>query len=289
MAMQTDRLDDLGLKPLGFKRLVIGLQPGASSASMRFAVELAELMRLDLLGLLLEDGNLANLATIPFAREIRSLGGGWRPIDADQMARDFELAAGSMRRAFAEAAKGLATRQQFDITRGAMADLVNSISRADDIVMIMEPTTPGERATHQFERLIQVALQSAAAVMFVPRRVIRTTGPVVAIMASPDDPSLPAAASIAAEAKEDLILLDIRHAAPDSPSVDKLTGKLIPKPKHIVASKVRLSQPASLQQALQPFHERLVVAARTVFHDGDAAAIAAARGVPVLVIEPQRQ
>lgn len=289
MAMQTDSFDDLGFKRLGFKRLVLGLQPGASSHSMRFAVELAELMRLDLLGLLLEDGNLENLATIPFAREFRSLGGGWRPIDADQLARDFELAALSMKRAFTEAAKGLATRQQFDIARGAMADLVNSISRPDDIVMIMEPTSPGERVTQQFERLIQVALQSAAAVMFVPRRVIRTTGPVVAIMASPDDPSLQAAALIAGEAKEDLIVLDIRDAAPDSASFGKLTENLTLKPKHIVASKVRLSQPASLQQALQPFHERLVVASRNIFQDGDAAAIAAARCVPLLIIEPERQ
>ena len=41
-----------------FKRLVLGLQPGAHDRTMRLAVELADLLHLDLLGLFFEDTSL---------------------------------------------------------------------------------------------------------------------------------------------------------------------------------------------------------------------------------------
>jgi hypothetical protein len=75
-----------------FKRLVVGLEPSAPDRAMRLAVELAELLDLDLLGLFLEDPGLRDLAAIPFVREFRSLGGGWRPIEIDQLTHDLEVA-----------------------------------------------------------------------------------------------------------------------------------------------------------------------------------------------------
>ena len=71
-----------------FKRLVLGLQPSASERSVRLAVTLAEMLDLELLGLFLEDESLRDLAAIPFARELRLLGGGWHPLDLEGLSRE---------------------------------------------------------------------------------------------------------------------------------------------------------------------------------------------------------
>lgn len=246
-------------QPHSFKRLVLGLQPSAPDRTMQLAVELADLLHLDLLGLFLEDTNLRDLANIPFAREFRPLGGGWHAIDLDQLSHEFELAARNIERMFTEAAKRLPTRSQFEVVRGPMAKTFASVSRTDDIVMIVEPMSPAERATQQFAWLVQAAFQSAATVMLVPPQIARTKGPIVAIAATPDDPSIHAAAAIAIAAKEELVVIEARGVA--------------------------LPDPAICAQAFRQTQERLVVMTRGAFEDKAASAIAAARRVPVLVIE----
>ncbi len=227
---------------------------------MQLAVELADLLHLDLLGLFLEDTSLRDLAGIPFAREFRSLGGGWHAIDLDRLSHDFELAAHSIERMFTQAAKRLPIRSQFEVVRGPLAKTFASVSPTDDIVMIIEPVSAAERATQQFAWLVQAAFQSAAAVMLVPPQIARKKGPIVAIAATPDDPSIYTAAAIAVAAKEELVVIEARGIA--------------------------LREPAICAQALRQSQERLIVMTRGAFEDGAASTIAAARRVPVLVIEP---
>jgi hypothetical protein len=118
-----------------FKRLVLGLQPSAPDRMMQFAVELADLLHLELLGLFLEDTNLRAFASIPFARELRLLGGGWHPIDLDRLSHELDLVARSTERTFTQAAKRLSTPFQFEVIRGQTAEAIESISRTDDIIM----------------------------------------------------------------------------------------------------------------------------------------------------------
>lgn len=193
---------------------------------MRLAVDLADLLQLDLLGLFLEDTSLHDLAGMPFAREIRPLGGGWHPIDLDRLSRDVELSARSIERMFTDAAKRLATRHQFEVTRGPMTETIASISRTDDIVMIVEPLSAAERVAQQFTWLLQGAFRSAAAVMLVPPRIARTKGPVAAIAATTDDPGFRAAAAIAIAAKEDLIIVDICEVPIDEARIRALAAEL---------------------------------------------------------------
>jgi len=247
-------------RPHSFKRLVLGLQPSAPDRTMQLAVELADFLHLDLLGLFLEDTSLRDLAGIPFAREFRSLGGGWHTIDLDRLSHDVELAARNIERMFTQAAKRLPTRSQFEIVRGPLAKTFASVSPTDDIVMIVEPVGAAERASQQFAWLVQAAFESAAAVMLVPPQIARTKGPIVAIAATPDDPSIHTAAAIAVAAKEELVVIDARGVA--------------------------LPDPAICAQAFRQSQERLIVMTRGAFEGGTASAIAAARRVPVLVIEP---
>jgi hypothetical protein len=273
-------------EPHSFRRLVLGLQPGAHDRTMQLAVELAGLLHLDLLGLFLEDTSLRDLASIPFSREFRPFGGGWHTIDLDRLSHDFELAARGVERKFRGAAKRLLTGYQFEVARGPMAKTFASVSRSDDIVMIVEPRSPAERATRQFSWLLEAAFRSAAAVMLVPPHIARTKGPVVAIATSPDDPSIHAAAAIALAAKEELVIIEADGHDADDTRVRKLAADTGLTIKRVAAARLGLAaDPRACALAFRQIQERLIVMARGAFADGAASAIAAARRVPVLVVE----
>jgi hypothetical protein len=273
-------------EPHSFKRLVLGLQPGAHDRTMQVAVELADLLHLDLLGLFLEDTSLRHLASIPFSREFRPLGGGWHAIDVDRLSRDFELAARGLERKFMDSAKRLLTGYQFEVARGPMANTFASVSRSDDIIMIVEPQSPAERATQQFAWFLEAAFNSAAAVMLVPLHIARTKGPVVAIATSPDDPSIHAAVTIALAAKEELVIIEADGRDADDTRVRKLAADTGLTIKCVAAARLRLVDPTACALAFRQIQERLIVMTRDAFADGAASAIAAARRVPVLVVEP---
>ena len=134
-------------------------------------------------------------------------GTGAERIELERLTDELDLAVRSAERLFMDAAKDLTTRYQFVVIREAAAQAITSISRSGDIIVIAEPATPIGHATQQFSWLLNAAFQSAAAVMLVPARLARVTGPVVAIAIKPDDPSIRAAAAIAIAAKEDLVIV----------------------------------------------------------------------------------
>lgn len=123
--------------------------------------------------------------------------------------------------------------------------------------------------------------------MLVPPQIIRTKGPVVAIAAMPDDPSVHAAAAIAIAAKEELAIIEADGLEADDPRISTLAADTGLTIKRVAATKIALPDPATCAQAFRQIQERLVVMTRGVFDDGVASAIAAARRVPVLVIEPK--
>ena len=274
-------------QPHSFKRLVLGLQPSAPDRTVQLAVELANLLHLDLLGLFLEDTSLRDFAKIPFAREFRPLGGGWHTIDLDRLSHDFELAARSIERMFTEAAKRLSTRHQFELARGPLTETIASISRTDDIIMIAEPQSPAERATQQFTWLVQAAFRSAGAVMLVPPHIVRTKGPIIAITASPEDPSMQVAAGIAAAAKEELVVIRADgQSAEEDLQIRSLAADAGLAIERIAAAKIELSDPNTCTQAFGHMQERLIVMTRGAFQENMASTLATARRVPVLVVEP---
>jgi hypothetical protein len=275
----------MALEPHRFKRVVLGLQQSAPDRAMRCAVDLADLLHLELLGLFLDDTSLRDLASMPFAREFRPLGGGWHPIDVDRLSHDLEIAARNTERMFAEAVKRLPTKCQFEVIRGSTAESITSISRTGDIVMVVEPPSPAERITQQFLWLIEAAFRSAGAVMLVPTRIARTTGPVVAIAAAPADPSIRAAAAIAMAAKEGVVVVEAYEGAADDSHIRKLAADTGLTIKHVVAGRSPLSDAAGFAPAFRQIQERLVVMTRGVLDDQVASMIASARRVPVLVIE----
>ncbi len=124
----------------------------------------------------LEDTSLHDLASIPFARELRPLGGGWHPIDIDRLSRCLDLAAQTAEKTFAEAANRLSRQWRFEVAKGPMTTTIGAISQISDILVISEPISAAERATQQFSWLAQAAFRSAAAVLVVPSRIARVRG-----------------------------------------------------------------------------------------------------------------
>jgi hypothetical protein len=234
----------------------------------------------------LEDTNLRTLAKLPFAREFRPLGGGWHPIETDQLSRELEAAARSAEEILAEAAKRL--RWRFEVARGPMAATIAAISQSSDIVVIGEPSGAAERVTQQFSWLIEAAFKSAAAVMVVPPRIARVQGPIAAIAAAPNDPGIVVAANIALAANEELVVVDVCESPIDNARIQALAATGGVTVKHMVAGKAAGANAAALAQALQPLRERLVVMTRSASEGESASIIAAAQGVPVLVVEPAK-
>jgi hypothetical protein len=274
----------MAAQPPIFKRLVLRLELGLPDHTMQLAVELAQLLHIELLGLFLEDPSLRHLAAIPFVRELRPLEGGWRPIDLDRLTHDIEVAVRTAERLFAAAAKDLTTRHQFEVMREAAAQAIASISRSGDIVIITQPSTPAGRAIQQFSWPLKAAFQSAAAVLVVPARIARLAGPVVAVAVAPDDPSIRAAADIAIAAREDLVIVHAHERKGDDPGVRKLAADTGITIKHVSAGKASLSDPDACVEAFRHVEERLVVIARGTFAPELAVSIASWRRVPVLVI-----
>lgn len=270
-----------------FRRLILGLQSGTSDRSMRLAVELAGLLNLDLLGLFFEDRALRELAGIPFAREFRPFGGGWQPLEVDRLAHELEIAAGSVERLFMDAVKGLVRHSQFEVMRGPVGEALMAASGAGDIVVIMEPASPAERVSAQFSALVEAAFRSTAAVMLIPSRIARHSGPIVAIATIPNDPCIAVAAAIADATKERLVILDAGGQNPESPQPSQLAARTGLPLQHIAARELSPNPKACLE-ALRPLQERLLIMTSVPFDGNIASAIATARQVPVLVIEPER-
>ncbi len=275
----------MAMRPPQFKRLVLGMQPSTADRTLQLAVELADLLQLELLGLLLEEMDPQHLAGIPFARELRLPGGIWQPVDVDRLTHELEVASRSAKRRLAQAAERLSLPHEFEAVRGAAAETIAAIARAGDIVVVGEPASPADRATRQFSSLVEAAFHSSPATMFVPASLARTSGPIVAISTSEDDASIAAAAAIAMAAKEQLIIVAAGEDGEEG-ALDKLATETGLSVKRIAAGKTAKSASSALLHALHKLDERLIVVSREADGNERAMTIAAARRTAVLVVEP---
>jgi len=162
-----------------------------------------------------------------------------------------------------------------------------SVSRAGDIVVLFEPAHPAERASQQFAWLVEGAFRSAAAVMIVPPRILRTAGPVAVIAERLDDPSLDAAVSVARAAQETLVWIDLGTMKVAETDLQARSAALGCPIARISLGPKGERTAAALVDALYRTNERLVVVTRGVVDERVNLALASMRGVPVLVIEPR--
>ena len=78
--------------------------------------------------------------------------GGWHMIDLERLSGEVERNARNAERMIAAAMKGLMTQYRFETMRGPLARILKSVSRAGDIVVLLEPISAAERASQHRHR-----------------------------------------------------------------------------------------------------------------------------------------
>jgi hypothetical protein len=268
-----------------FKRMVLGLPQNARDyAAVAAAANLAELLGIGLAGTFVEDATLFDIAGLPCVRELRPLEGGWRPISLTQLAREIEHTAATARRLFDKATRLCTVETSFSLVRGAAADVLAAQTTAEDILVIVEPKSPGERVTRQFTELLAAAFRAAAAVMIVPSHIARASGPIVAIAANRDDPSISAPLDIAAAADELLIIVPLSGFSSSKLLAERAAATGV-RLKIAPARPRKFDQPA-LAGNIVSLKPRLITVSRGTLDDAGDASLASSCAVPVLVIEP---
>lgn len=269
---------------LPFKRMVVGLPQGsANQAAVDAAADLAEFLDIELLATFIADATLPALAGLFGARELRTLEQRWQPIDREQIARDIDHAIGVARRHFDESVRSRDIKTSFDVLTGVEA--IASLIRADDIVAVIDPAHPGERIARQFTGLLEAAFETAGAVLVLPRRIVRTTGPIVAVASDSEDPGIRAALEIAAAFKEHLVVVTAAGA--------RLPIKILAEAEQLgvlvehIAGSGLLADPSSLAASARS-RERLRVLTRSALTDNTARLFSSLQGIPLLLIEPGR-
>jgi len=269
---------------LGFKRMVVGLpQTMADREAMDATANLAECLQVELLAAFIADPALYGFAELPAARELRSLGQGWQRIDAAQIKHDLEQITAIARRRFVETVGSRNIKTGFDVVTSAQ--MLASLIRADDIVAVLEPAHPGERITRQFTSLLETAFATAAAILAVPRQILRPTGPILAVPAGADDQSTRIALEIAAALKEQL-LVATPPGALLPPELAAEAGRLGVPVEQIYTGP--LQQALAVQPPLARSNERLRIVAHDRLRDDAPQLFANLRGIPTLVVGVER-
>jgi len=240
------------------------------------AAELAEFLHVEVLATFVADPRLYALAQHSSVREWRIFDRGWHSLDWAQITSEIDRAAAAARRRFAEAVSSCTMKTNFDIVAGA--DVMASLFRNDDIVVIIEPSHPVEQITGQFDNVLGAALQSAGAVLVMPRRIARFSGPVLVIATGAEDASISAALQISAALKEQLIVA--------MPSGILVATTVLASAKELgvyveQVTKEWLSGPLGLG-------ERLRVITRTGTLGDASRMFSCLQGVPLLIIASER-
>jgi hypothetical protein len=270
------------MSTINFKRMVLGLPHSAADyEGIDAAAALAETLGLDLLAALIEDAGLLGLAGQPYARELRPLGAGWQPVDAVRLGQELQRAADAARQRFFERLRGRNVGKQFQVSRGTATQVIASLVRPTDIVVLFEAKHPAERIIQQSADLAEAAFANASAIMVVPCHIVRGHGPIVALAATPDDPSVRAGLAVASATKEHLIVL---NASGQGLALGKAASAhgihVEERPVHEPLVDLR-----TVAAMLASVKERLLVTPLALFARKDLEKLASLCGVPILVTE----
>ncbi|MCS7222474.1 MAG: universal stress protein [Anaerolineae bacterium] len=119
------------------RRILVALDASPHSlAALEAAVELAAMLRAELLGLFVEDINLLRLGELSLAREVYAHSATASPIDSQHVERQLRTQAERARQALAERAERAQVRWAFRVTRGAVASEVLAAAAEADLITL---------------------------------------------------------------------------------------------------------------------------------------------------------
>ena len=271
-----------------FRRAVFGFNLETSNPlALDVAARLAELLRLDLVGLFIVDERLQRAAEYPAAREFVSGLEGWRPLNPDQLRQELDVAALWAEHALSSRASARKLTSGFRILAGDLSQTLVSFSTASDILVVPAPSAGTANLTRSSSFLSEAAIRSVAAVLLLPPVPAPLRGAVVAIANSPEDRSIQVASAIAAAANEKLIIIETYAAGAVTRPPETGTGPA--GIAHIHGGRELLRDPWPSVSPHRPTRGRPYRPHAPEGSPGQnefSSALARHRNVPVLVLEP---
>ena len=280
-----------GATPADVRRLILDLGQGAADPlALQMAAELAGWLGVDLHGLFIEDEALLALADLPFARELRLPTHEWSPLDAAGITAELRHAAEDARRMLTGILATNRVAGGFEVRRGDPAACLAEITRAGDLVLLALSGSVAARPPQDSARTrAAMARGAASALLVLPARPRRRRGPVVVVPEGAVDPALEIAARIAAATHEPLTVL-LRDPGEKTAAAarDRAAAFGVPGQRVAVAGVAPAGTGVIQGVPAAPAGqgESLIVLGRAATGDGvEAAHLAAAHGVPVLLVE----
>lgn len=119
------------------KRVLVAMDAtGPSKAALKSAAEIAARLRVELLGLFVEDINLLQLASLPFAREFVYGSSTGRKMDSTDMERSLRIQAERLRKNLEITAESAQVPYSFIVTRGKVASALLSVAAEHDLLVL---------------------------------------------------------------------------------------------------------------------------------------------------------
>lgn len=169
--------------PLLYSRVVASFAPGVPPAAVDAVIELAHSLGAELLAVLLEDAGTLALAELPSPRAFDARGAAWRDLERTQLLQELERATAMLRRRL-DTAHASGVKAEFTVIRGAGAAFA-PLAQAGDLLVVSEPADPMARWVQPFAGLLEAALATPAALLYLPQRVRTRKGAVAALGVAP--------------------------------------------------------------------------------------------------------
>jgi hypothetical protein len=166
--------------PVLYARLVASFPAGVSPAAVDAVIELARALGAELQAVLLEDLATLALAGLPSPRAYDPRAALWRELPLDDVRRELELAASALQRQL-DLARSAGLQAQLAVARGDPGSVLAQLAQASDLLVLTEPADPMARWVQPFSGLLQAALAAPAAMLYLPHRGARSSGPIAAL------------------------------------------------------------------------------------------------------------
>lgn len=163
--------------PVLYTRLIAGFDAGVSPAAVDAVIDLARALGAELQALLLEDMTTLALAELPSPRTFDPRISLWRDVRPSEVQRELDLAAAVLRRRL-EAAQRAGLHAKLTVARGGPGSVLGQYTLQSDLLVVTEPADPMARWVQPFSGLLEASLASPAAVLYLPHRRARASGPI---------------------------------------------------------------------------------------------------------------
>ncbi len=191
-----------------FRRLILGLAIGhVDEGLLEASAELASLLGGSIHGVFIDDQNLRHLSFLSRLREFDLLRRKWRPLEETRVVEEVQLLARAAKRRLDKISSQWGIMGFFEVLREEDVREFLHQAHPSDIIVAWARKSPSERLGSLVPQISAAFAQNRLTTLFLPNRMARHEGPVVALASPRGDAGLRVAAAIAKATKERLVLV----------------------------------------------------------------------------------